>query len=544
MSVSITHPQTLKNISATLVSLISGDNDVAPSRSLQRQARSAVTKLADPTGVESPDVLAAKVYNALLSANKSALVAKYPDTETARQTSKALKSLSVADNALPIASFTKDRPEALAFFLVNIGRAMHGYHEPADGSNEQNCFNALVKLNEAAVQAIVLSNSPSQEIPTVPELAESMTRLYAGGDYLYGMQSGATMMMRRLTAISNQIAEYDGDDTLLTLYAQGRQKTHFTLPFGETVWDKTSVRSQRIGDYRVSGDIPYPVQADVDRINIALEFIRNRLQIVPLLDADMNALDQDQQQHVKSVFERFSLAHQVETQTLRVEPYLNKTDLPFKEAQQKVLSEQTENIPYYVVALNDMPSVPDNVGGHPQTPQRIRQLQEMTKAGAMVLDPTTDDLAVVKSVYPEANVLTFNVSKEDSKFIKSSYGGVSLSTAAMFVLHATIDKAYNALGLPDQDSVLSPQQIANQVNKSLQAVLPGFGDDSLPAVSESISNVYQTAKYTSLVLERNVPEHLKKMLNKSGEIALERQVENIENTPSPSVSVSSPKMQR
>ena len=516
MSVSITHPQILKDVAATLATLATDEPYVGPSRSLPRVANEMLRELGFDLTLDR-DILAGQVYNTLKLANADSLISMYPNNEeNARQRAEDLERLDSKAHFIPCEEKGPLLTPALSSFVAKLSVLMHGHHDEVPGL--QNLHDWLHRVSVYAINAMVLDNKPSGSVPTVQELAESLTRLSANGDYLYGEQSALRNMLRVLPSMSNQIAEYDGDSVLLTLYKQTRESTFFTLPFGNETWKMDTLIDNRIGKYNVSGDIPYAVQADADLVNMALLHINNDLQMKPLLNTDLYNLTPEQQKQVKSTFSRFILKHMTESQSQRFEPYSYYAHLSFNEAREAIARDQAPSHHYVLVSSNDPVVLPENVGGHPQDPERYRQIRSVVSPTVMLVKPDTGDLDAVKAIMPTVKTTDVYLNKLEKRYVTSGY--LRPVTAAEFAFSATVAKAYADLGLPNKETPLSHEQVARKINDELKSVLPGFGTNSMEAVSLGVKSLGHSAAEVVSNIKAELPELLREMLRQHGEVKL------------------------
>lgn len=519
MSVSITHKQVFLDVAATMAFLAQSESMSGPARSLRLLA----IELADSLNIklqQDIDVVGAEFYNVFLQANAKSLEARYPDNpENARQTAQPESRIDVMALRLPLQSMPRSSvlSDALCALHAKVERLRHGLHDETDHPEISTLDAALGRFSAATTQSLVWANKPSGTMPSINQLAESLTRLQANGDYLYGEQSALSSLARQLQAMSNQLPEYGGLDTLLTLYKQAYEQGSFNLPFGEKEWDLAHVRDHRLGNYSVSGDIPYAVQADADRVNIALIHINNDLHLKPLLDTEFNKLSDEQQHKVKLTFSRFAHNHLTKSQELRFEPYYNYAHLSFDEAQKAIAQAAAPSFEYWVVSRGEPKAIPseETVGGHPQDPVRIRQLRALCADGSAIVRKDTGDWDAIQQMIPDAKAVTFGVNKEENRAITRGYA-LTVQTAAEFALRSAITQVYRDMGLPDRESIFSVEQVARQVNNILKKTLPGFGDDSLAALIKGISDVSRDPATALRAINDHLPEHLSSMLKTPG----------------------------
>lgn len=99
---------------------------------------------------------------------------------------------------------------------------------------------------------------------------------------------------------------------------------------------------------------------------------------------------------------------------------------------------------------------------------------------------------------------------------------VRVESAAVFILRNTTLNVYASLELPDFDSNLSKQQVAQQLNKAYSEILPGFGDGSLKAISSSLEmfSLGQSPSYVLSNIVRALPDPIKEMISTPGAVQL------------------------
>lgn len=546
MSVSITHEETLISVAATLVALSSTKPDDCPSPLLQWAAKKAVSEMIPNTTDIPLDVQAAHIFNIFVQENQKALKARYPDDFGEPGFTNEiinLSSIDISSNALPVHSKNDKNMDGYTALWAHLYSLSHGHHE---WIGEHSLSSNLSNLSGAAIKSMVEMVKPKDSI-SVADLAESLTRLAAGGDYLFVEQNALLSRVKQLQIISPNQDEFDGSNTLLTLYTHAMYKEAITLPFGEQKWEMESVRMHRKGDYRVSGDIPYPMQADADLVNAAISVIETSLREKPLLDTDGHPLSLEEKNKTLSVVRKFAKHYQEASQSLRLQPHVETAHLPFTEAMKLIEEANRPSIEYLIVSTDDIPLPLTQVSGHPEIPERVRQLDYITGDRGAVLKNGSVDLKAILSKMPDVKSRPFFVSPNDDVMLRKGYE-VRVESAAVFILRSTTLNVYASLGLPDFDSNLSKEQVAQQLNKAYSEILPGFGDESLKAISSSLEmfSLGQNPSYVLSNIVRALPDPIKEMISTPGAVQLLPK-----NEPAPEIQametqqpVNSPKMSR
>lgn len=518
MSVSVTNSQTLKNTAATLSALMT-------SPPLDRNLdgiRNAAFALLGPQSIklEDSDALAAKLYNVFVKANDASLKARYVDGEWFNA-APTLETLSVKEHAIPVISNNKDEQhDALIFFYESVSNQFHGLFDERVSRNIVELGTSLSILSTEISTAAALNRAPEAQ-PTVSEIAESLIRLTNNGDYLYGEQSYLHSLMRKIPMISSQIPQEGGDDVLLTLYYQAvNYKNVFTLPFGDVEWDLKRVRSNTTRYYALAGDIPHARQHDADNINTAFLKILSELNVRDLIDPDGRDLKEGMGVRAKRVLQSVAHIHFADSCFLKRQAFGNRIHLTFDAAMRVIREINTPSIEYLLVSTTPEKLLIPKVDGHPQFSEKLHQIQAMAKTGVMITRP--EEWPLIKSKIPEMKAVSLMVSKEENRDIGTGYRA-DVVTAGTCIMRATVMKAYEELGLPCEDSALTEEQIARRINTALSRALPGFGDETLRAVSDSFSNTNLAPAGFLWALEKELSPELKTMLKTRAEITLPSQ---------------------
>jgi hypothetical protein len=524
MSTSITSPQTLKNVAATLVT-VSSYTAEKNNRPMQKPISKVVNTLVDNAHSMTNEEAVAALYDVLLQANQESLKANYPEHDDMRHSEKHNIEPSESElraSVLPV--YGKDDTDALAMLVASIDTVQHGLY----GSDTQMIHDELEKARNAALEGMVLSTSlkhrmlEGRDMPTPSDVAESLTRLYAHGDSLYQQEAGASNTFETLKGINVYDMNNWGNDIFIKMYHQAMNSQPLIAPLEQTTLPGPTVRDLRQGNYAITSDIPMASLSDADTVNEAILFMKNRSQFAPVFAQDGRPATAGEKASVAAAFARLSSYHIGATQSLRIEPFRNKIDMTFDEARKLIEDENKPQYTYVAVMLGDLPELngKENVAT-PDTPRRISELKSYineSKGRMMLLGKNNkDDIAVIRRVHPNATTLPVVLSKNDEKHL--SRERINTVSASQFLLHNATLSAYDKLELPRHDMSFDKQTLVKQIVKECERVLPGVGEEMRESIGKAVDDneIYYHPSMVITDIERNLPPEQRKALQQKGE---------------------------
>jgi len=539
MSVSITPVQTLKTVAASVVNLSRLDPAKEPGlRNAVRSARRMVSDILQnrkETTIDSPEEQAAAIYDVMRAENKAALIARHPSPEVhGIYLDKFAPSLDGKDFNMAIDAVRlrgHEGMEGMAFLRCNMNHLRHGHHDPVDDNNlSQN----LAALDRDLGRAMALNSAVA--MPTPSKLAESITRIQAHGDYLYGMQSGASTMFEKLDSFGvDAHYEFYGADTLLRTYLEASTNPDsITVPVGGRM-NGVTVYGLREGNYRVTNDIPYPTQEDMDTLNKAVEYTKAKLMTLPLVGPDGAALDDVDTRNVRIQFSGFASAQLHEGQSFRMSAFYQHVDKPFHEAAKLVHNDRFARNNELMMVIDGssglLPVYHESPTDRKDVSKHVRAIENaITKTGGKAQLVSPADYALLENSGANVQALSVFLSNSEVRELPSQH--ISIMSAGQYLLNMAVQSAVDNLRNDegkitslerhpnDSPDALMGQDLSSLIVEKLKQTLPGVSDGVVESVREAVGKQPPGVTATSVVwgIESKLDTFAKQALLTKGEL--------------------------
>lgn len=537
MSVSITPVQTLKTVAASVVSLSRMDTANAPGlRNAARSAKRMVEAISHNRNVDpmaTAEVQAHAVYDAMRALNFSSFIAQYPSSYEDYKDNFAplldAKDFDFSRDAVPFKG--AEGMDGMAFLRCSLDRVEHGlYGEVTNHNLSQN----LAALGRDLGRAMAINSSVA--IPTPSELAESITRLRAHGDYLYDMQSGASEVFKKLDTFGIGVNnEFYGDDTLLRTFLEATTNPDsMTVPVN-SVPKGPSVAELRQGNYRVTGDIPYPTQSDMDTLNKAVEYTKAKLMTLPLVGTNGEALSEMESRRVRTQFANFASDQLWHGQQARFKPFTSLTHHSFPEASGIVNSNKLvrNNELFMVVdaSYGLLPVYEESPTDRKDVSKNVRAIENaIDKTGGKAQLVRKDDLDLIVEQGLNVQALSIFLSNDEVRELGSQR--VPVMSAGQYLLNTAVHNACDTLRndegkipslvrhVNDSPDALLGSDLAGIIVEELKKTVPGVEDGVVDSIREAVGKQYPTSSATWLrgEIERNMDTFARNALFSAGEI--------------------------
>jgi hypothetical protein len=513
MSTSVTHPQTLKTVAATIAAIASGQTPhSAISQALQPHAQKMVTDIGAVTGQKS-DVqdVAFSVYEALRAMNHTSLFANYPKLDSMRHddshnlTAQDFNVDNLSDNV--VLSPEHSKVDSMIFLRSCLDQIDQGHYEVITNYN----LSANLKRMDSAIgQAMTLS---TRNPPLPSTVAESLTRMQTNGDYIHDLQNGSRSSFEQLTLIADDSNQVSGADVFMKMYVQANSEAEtIALPLNGQL-QGPSVRSLRTGEYNLSGDIPYPTQEDADTINRAIDVVRNAISSAKLVDSQGADLFPYQSDHARSVYNHFADNHQRSSNQLSGKEFHGLTHLPFTMALKSVAVRHVQRHEYTLLLDGSIPNIASESKPNHSIPERVRHIQAMqseTKGKLMILKGNDEfEIANLQQRFPNTHAIPVLLSDKDVESLPRTV------SPAQFLLHNLVHQLHEN---QENGALFSLPALEKALLEHLPSLLPGVDETIKSSVIDALSQSepYWNASFIATRIEDNLPHTAKVALREPG----------------------------
>lgn len=493
MSTSLTSHQLAKNVAATLLNMQKPGVYGKHLQSMNKSAAAALTALVPHWKLLSEKDQLSKVYEAILSTNIASFKDAYPDLHS--EYDLTISPLNIDDSEIAALAYPTTGASGLqgmAFLSASLDTITHGHHGDAVSKELRDALNALGQqiISSLVLHAKMYANN-SFSLPSIEQVAESITRLYAHGDFLFGMQAGAANTFRMLPAMASDPENNWGDDIFLAMYKQVLQSSQIALPINKgELYPKSQARAYKNSEYRITSDIPYPTQADADLVAAAAEYLRNRLSFIHLTDANGVPLEPYEKERAVQVYTNFANTLQKSSQYLRLEATWKYINLPYPDASAKLEASRQPTIDCLLVHQDPLPPINADHHRRMDLTERVSALTNLiSNSGGriIVVDPDsgmTDEQ--VKQVLPYAHVSHYPLSQQDIDQMR--YANIQTHTPVEMVIRQTLYNVFDAHSVTPQVPPPNIPDFADSFINQLSGRLVGLDDHMVGLLKDKIDH--------------------------------------------------------
>lgn len=491
MSTSITSDQLAKNVAATLLSMQKPGVYGKHMQSMNKSAAAALTALVPNWKALQEQEAFSKVYEAIIEANIASFKADYPEGH--KEYNLHIPPLTENDKdyaALAYPTTGAKGIQGMSFLASALNSIRHGHHGDAV-SNELR--QSLSELEQQTISSLILHAkmyaNNSFALPSIEQIAESITRLYAHGDFLFGMQAGAANTFRMLPAMASDPENNWGDDIFLALYKQGLGSPHMALPINKGELHPRSLsRFYKNSAYRITSDIPYPTQADADLVGAAAEYLRNRLTHVHLTDASGTPLEPNEKARAVQIFNNFANTLQKSCQYLRLESTWNYLHLPYQDAAAKIEASTQPTIDCLLVNQKEFPTVDADHHRRMDLTERVSALNNLIdKSGGRIIVVAPDSGMKedqIRQVLPHAKISHYLLSQQDVDQLR--YANIQTHTPVEMVIRQTLFNVFDAHSVTPQVPPQNVHDFAESFIHQLSGRIVGLNDNITDLLKDKI----------------------------------------------------------
>lgn len=522
MSTSITSRQVIKNVAATLLKMQSPGMYTPYIQSMNKAAAEVLNALDPQWKTLQKNEQFPRIYEALINKNIESFKERYP--HLVEEYSHALtvpplsqQEMDNKDFEIPLTGAAGI--QGMSFLATSLLEIMHGHEHDAVSDELQQ---ALDSLQRHVCSAIALHarmyEIKALELPSTPQIAESISRLNTNGAFIYGTQEGLNGILPALAAISDNPESAYGREIFLTIYNQIIQRGPVALPInkGETYLEAYRAAEQ-YSQHRLSGDVPFPTQADSDTLNAAVEYVRSRLPVVPLTDASGKPLEPHQKENVLRTFSRFANNIQINGQDRRISEAQKYINMPYAEAAKKIAERKVPNIDCLLVHQQPLPDIDDNHYRRKDYTENVSALSNLIdKSGGRIIVVAPDSGMTedqVKQVFPYAQMSHYSLSQQDVDLLR--YANIQTHTPVEMVLRQTLFNVFDAHSLTPQVPPQNVHDFAESFIHQLSGRIVGLNDDITDLLKDKIQTqaFRYGLNYLADSIKSTIPPELKSGLS-------------------------------
>ena len=285
MSVSIIPDGSLLSVSKYMAELIVNNPEEESRPMVAKRSvlamREMALRIADECGLreehEDVSVLGAKLATAISAQNAKSLKAAYGDLDSISGKGKEY-------NAADVASADFDVPQNAqghAYLINAFDHISHGLE--SDGEPET--ISPIIENMRKVSGHILHAHSAKDIAPFTPaDLSESLTRMLNNGSDMMGAEDGLRGLIARLS-VDTRHGWHTGQDMFMHMFANAYDnEKSITLPHSDDHYEAmvprvilNSVSALAPNRYALSGDIPQPDNADLQRITLAANKVASHI---------------------------------------------------------------------------------------------------------------------------------------------------------------------------------------------------------------------------------------------------------------------------
>lgn len=285
MSVSIIPDGSLLSVSKYMAELIVNNPEEESRPMVAKRSvlamREMALRIADECGLreehENVSVLGAKLATAISAQNAKSLKAAYGDLDSISGKGKEYNADDVASSDFDI----PQNAQGHAYLINAFDYISHGLE--SDGEPET--ISPIIENMRKVSGHILHAHSAKDIAPFTPaDLSESLTRMLNNGSDMMGAEDGLRGLIARLS-VDTRHGWYTGQDMFMHMFANAYDnEKSITLPHPDDHYESVvprvilnSVSALAPNRYALSGDIPQPDNADLQRITLAANKVASHI---------------------------------------------------------------------------------------------------------------------------------------------------------------------------------------------------------------------------------------------------------------------------